>query len=227
MEYHVSNKPLKTVFAWREESGVFSLYQPILHLDFGCIIDNTSTNTAKHISAIFHKYYKNILETTTDLKHHTKVVLFWRNPYQRIISEFLNKDYCPTDDQFSLDLFVENLDQTDINASLNTYRTFRQKNSNLKEHIVLLPNSLLPANRLFHTSSAIHVLYQFLWREKAYDAIKFLYTSTTPTLDLHNDMYKHVREKFLSKDFINKINQKISPELEFFKSKQINFNHDL
>ena len=226
MEYHLSNERLKALFAWRKESGISSIYQLIIHLDYGPIINNHESKTSNHIEEIYCDYYSNKLQEFNLNKYmNFKTILFWRNPYKRILSEFFQhcELNCIQITEEKLLGFIQSLDNSSFCESLHHFENInKQIKSHLTEKIVLLPESYLPSSKLFHDRQQVKTIYEFLWKLYAFNFVSQLYKpSITPEEQNHKT---EIISKIISTKIQNKLNSLLSEELRFFKDRNIEFN---
>ena len=243
---------LNAVCLWSDLSPCPSTLEIVANVEGGIILNNKTLYKYKTNNDIYRKFYAKPVKTNDGLSD-CKVVLFWNNPYYRILSEYLiNYVFCRTITEPSISFAsyietkTEDLHQHEILQIKNWILTnINQKIEQIKIYVALLPNSIFSNLSLCYDDLVVEKLYKFLWRSVAYKRVKHLFKSSyiksdsqdtnVKKLDLlmPNDLLSLLTEHgqdyfesqtFFSTDVINKINSLIEDELHFFKTIQVSFN---
>ena len=252
MRSHKLTKPnLNAVCLWSDLSPYPSTLEIVSNLEGGILFNNKTLYNYKINNKIYNKFYAKPVKTTEDLTN-CKVVLFWNNPYYRILSEYLiNCVFCRniTNREMSFASYIENktkdLYQHEIIQIKNWILTnINQNIEQINIFVASLSHSIFSNLSLYYDSEVVGDLYKFLWRKGAYEKIKHLYKtdlnkmpcthidaeeidSLTPKelLFLLTEHGQHYFESqtFFSTNTLIKINSLIKEELCFFNSIQINF----
>ena len=90
MTYHVINNPINVIFAWDEDCGFASSLSIITHLSKGPILNNICAKFLDINSEIYKTFYESPLIEGVDYTNY-KLVLFGRNPYCKLVSQYLSK----------------------------------------------------------------------------------------------------------------------------------------
>lgn len=230
MKYHQLIKyNTKAVFAWSELFPQPSAMQIITHLDSGVIFNNKRVSNYDINNYIYNKFYYKPIDTSFE-PNSFKLILFWRNPYFRLISEYL-KQFNLNENQIHVSAFEKFIDEQTEDPTQHEIKQFddfiiryfqhHETLNNTNFFIAFLPNSFLPTSNLFYDPNIIESLYKFIWRKKAFEKIKQIYLHhATDNMITATD----ILQTLLTDLILQKINKLIKRELSFFDKFQIKFN---
>ena len=249
MTYHVINNPINVIFAWDENCGFASLLSIITHLSKGPILNNTCARFLDINSKIYKTFYKSPLVEGVDYSNY-KLVLFGRNPYCNLVSRylskyvFLNSEGSVTDFTLTFEQFL-NSTSNQTEAGFESFDSLCQQinkhNNKRTTHVLMLPDSPLADNMVFHDKISVQEIYKFCWRKNLYLQIDHLFSNDKAPLLLNakkcsSSLYKLVPEQLnllissnvmldTASFFSNKLkltaDNLVADELNFYKNRGI------
>ena len=249
MTYHVVNNPINAIFAWDEDCGFASLLSIITHLSKGPILNNACAKFLDINSKIYKTFYESPLVEGVDYSNY-KLVLFGRNPYCKLVSQylskyvFLNSERSVTDFTLTFEQFINNISnqaEAGFDSFDSLWQQINKHNNKRTTHVVMLPDSPLPDNMVFHDKISVQEIYKFCWRKNLYLQIDRLFShDENPSLlnakKCLSSLYKMVPEQLnllISSDvlldtasfFSNKLkltaDNLVADELNFYKNRGI------
>jgi len=242
----------KAVCLWSDISPYPAVLEIVTHLENGVILNNKKEQNYKINNKIYDKFYAKPV-TNCDNLDEFKLIIFWRNPYYRLFSEYLethspNDTHLEFERSFSsyIEHKTEDCTQEEVNKIKEWILThFEKKVSSLNTFVALLPNRISSTLSLFYDTSVVERIYKFIWRKQYYDKIKHLHEKTNnifnniyriennadknqikqiSAIDIHKSYkYPNIRTVF-SDATLTKIDFLIKNELEFFRNIEINFD---
>jgi hypothetical protein len=230
MKYHQLIKyKTKAIFAWSDLFPYPSVMQIITHLESGVIFNNKRVSNYKLNDYIYNKFYHKPIDTSFELNSF-KLILFWRNPYFRLLSDYFEK-YNLNTNQFSeltFERFIVEQTEDFTQHEIMLLDKFIMQNFQLYENlnasncfVAFLPNSFSTTSNLFYQPDIIESLYEFVWRKKAFEKINHIYSHhAKDNIITTTDILQTLFNEFI----LQKINKLIETELSFFHKLQINFN---
>ena len=227
MKFHLLTKyQSRAICVWSDLLPNPAALQIVAHLESNNIFNNNTESNYNINKFVFDKFHYKPINTDYDTSTF-KLLIFWRNPYYRLLSEYLHYNTAKTIDAMTFAEFIEQKPIDIFNAEIVQLNNFLQKYfrdySSLNQQnymIALLPNRIINEYKVFYEIDIVEALYKFIWRKKAYEKMRHLYLKQSKSNCTFNVLEV---QQFFPLSIKKKIDNLISDEILLFDKFHVNF----